>query len=65
METINVLMSCYNGEKYLDEQIASILNQKTSRKIVLLRKMVLARIWICLRTDVFKYFFIFKMRFTT
>lgn len=35
METINVLMSCYNGEKYLDEQIASILNQKTTRKIEL------------------------------
>lgn len=35
METINVLMSCYNGEKFLDEQIASILNQKTTRKIEL------------------------------
>lgn len=35
METINVLMSCYNGEKYLDEQIASILNQRTTRKIEL------------------------------
>ena len=35
METINVLMSCYNGEKYFDEQIASILNQKTTRKIEL------------------------------
>lgn len=35
MEKINVLMSCYNGEKYIEEQIKSILNQKTSRKIEL------------------------------
>ena len=35
METINVLMSCYNGARYVDEQIASILNQKTNRKIEL------------------------------
>ena len=35
METINVLMSCYNGAQYVDEQIASILNQKTRRKIEL------------------------------
>lgn len=35
METINLLMSCYNGEKYLDEQINSILNQKTTRQIEL------------------------------
>ncbi len=33
METINVLMSCYNGEKYIEEQLQSILNQKTSRHI--------------------------------
>lgn len=35
METINVLMSCYNGEKYIEEQIKSILEQKTERNIVL------------------------------
>ena len=35
METINVLMSCYNGEKFIGEQIESILKQKTERKIVL------------------------------
>lgn len=35
MEKINVLMSCYNGEAYIEEQIASILNQKTSRRIEL------------------------------
>ncbi len=35
METINVLMSCYNGEQYLDEQIDSILKQKTTRQIEL------------------------------
>jgi rhamnosyltransferase len=34
METINVLMSCYNGEKYIEEQLESILKQKTDRKIV-------------------------------
>lgn len=28
MEKVNVLMSTYNGEKYLEEQIESILNQK-------------------------------------
>lgn len=35
METINVLLSCYNGEKFIAEQIESILNQKTGRNIVL------------------------------
>lgn len=34
METINVLMSCYNGERFIEEQISSILNQKTQRNIV-------------------------------
>ena len=34
METINVLMSCYNGEKYIEEQLESILKQKTDRKVV-------------------------------
>ena len=28
METVQVLMSTYNGEKYIDEQIESILRQK-------------------------------------
>ena len=34
METINVLMSCYNGGKFIEEQIESILKQKTERNIV-------------------------------
>ena len=33
---IAVLMSTYNGEKYLKEQIDSILNQKTELKVVLI-----------------------------
>ena len=35
MGKINVLMSCYNGEKFVDEQIKSILEQKTERQIEL------------------------------
>lgn len=35
MEKINVLMSCYNGGKFIEEQIKSILEQKTDRKIEL------------------------------
>lgn len=35
MQTINVLMSCYNGEKFVDEQIKSILEQKTGKHIEL------------------------------
>lgn len=35
METISVLMSCYNGEAFIEEQIKSILEQKTGRKIEL------------------------------
>ena len=36
-EIITVLMSTYNGEKYLREQIESILNQKNVRVQILVR----------------------------
>lgn len=36
MKVISVLMSTYNGEKYLREQIDSILNQEGNFKIQLL-----------------------------
>lgn len=37
METVNVLMSTYNGEKYLEEQIQSIINQKGVNVILTVR----------------------------
>lgn len=37
MKTVAVLMSTYNGEKYLDEQIVSILEQKNVQVILVVR----------------------------
>ena len=41
MEKICVLMSTYNGEKYLDEQIQSIINQEGVNVQLLVRDDVL------------------------
>ena len=35
MSSILVFVACYNGEKYLREQLDSILNQKTNHDVYL------------------------------